>query len=371
MKESFLAYYKKIYPGTISTEALEISDNDELDEIKITGHYSIPNIWKPAAQPNFVTCEFPSPGILSSLFIPTKTDRAMDLAVLFPENIIHHVYIETYWPWRFIPTEKKIQVKSFLYYSKTYGTNGQIRLNNQLVTSSAAVVPADVQEYLTAVAQIPHFLGLTLTKPVSGTVVSARMERGSPNWSIWMAAIFYTIILLIAATGVYRFKPKVAPPVLPSPDPQLNGLGGWLTLLALGLIVTFLARVFVLIRTCSFFSLENWRAYTDPTSATYNGMAAPVLLYELFTQLTLLVFGILLLILFFQKRRIFPKLFIIFLLVHLVAVTLDRELVKGLNSPVLDTHIPPVQNIARLLVPLIAWGLYLNRSKRVKSTFQQ
>ncbi|HEV2454432.1 MAG TPA: DUF2569 domain-containing protein, partial [Verrucomicrobiae bacterium] len=274
-------------------------------------------------------------------------------------------------PWRFVPTEKKIQVKSFLYYSKTYCTNGQIRLNNQLVTSSAAVVPADVQEYLAAVAQIPHCLGLTLTKPVQGTLVSARMESGSPNWSIWMAAIFYTIILLIAATGIYRFKPKIAPPALPPPDPQLNGLGGWLILLALGLIVTFLAHIVVLIRTCSLFSLENWRVYTDPTSATYNGMADIVLLCELLTQLTLMVFGILLLILFFQKRRIFPKLFIIFILVHFFAVILDRELVKSLNSPALDTHIPPVQSIARLLIPLIAWGLYLSRSKRVKSTFQQ
>jgi hypothetical protein len=365
--DNLLDNYKKYYSEVSTTKAPKIFDDNNADVIRIVAHYYIPNIWKPAQQTNFITCAFDSPGILSRLFIPAKRDRTMPLAVLFPINFIHHIYIETHEAWRVTPADEKIQTKSFLFHSKTYVTNDQVRVINQLLTLSDRVEPPDLPEYFADVDRISQLLGLAVTKPVLG----APEQGDSLNWSIWMAAIFFTIILIIVAVAIYRYKPGSSPDLSP-PDPHLNGLGGWLILLGLSLIVSVLWRVHILIKTSAVFSLQNWHAYTDPTSATYNSMAAPVLLYELFTQLATIVFLILVLVFFFQKRKMFPALFIIFLSVQFVTIALDHVLAKGLrfNGTVAGGHASPVQSIPQLLFPIIIWGLYFRRSKRVKSTFR-
>ena len=366
--DSLLDYYKKYYSDISATEAPEIFDDNDADVIRIVAHYYIPKIWKPAQQTNFITCTFDSPGILSRLFIPAKRDRTMPLAVLFPVNFLHRIYIEPHEAWRVNSVDEKIQTRALLFHSKTYVTNDQVRVINQLLTLSDRVDLPDLPEYFADIDRISQLLGLAVTKPVPGTAG----QGDSLNWSIWMAAIFFTIILLIVAVAIYRYQPASTPDLSPPPDPHLNGLGGWLIPLGLGLIVALPWRVYLLIKTSAAFSLQNWHAFTDPASATYKSMAAPVLLYELFTQLAAMVFLILLLVFFFQKRKIFPPFFIGFLLAQFVIVALDHVLAKSLqlNGTVVGGHASPVQSLPQLLFPVIIWGLYFRRSKRVKSTFR-
>jgi hypothetical protein len=365
--KNLLADYQKYYADIVATKAPEIYDNTELNRIQMIGHYFIPNIWKPAAQTNFITCEFAAPGIMSRLFVPAKKDRKWPLALLFPEDFTHRIQIETHEPWRIIPMEKKIQTKEFLFYDKTACTNNRVTIVSQLLTFNYGIAVADMPEYLAAVDQISRSLGLAVTKPVPGAG-----QDGSPNWSIWMGAVFYSVILLIGATAVYRYKPK-SPPIIAFPfDPKLEGLGGWLILLGFGLIVGNLVHIGFLIKTSHAYSVQNWRVYTDPANAAYNALTAPLLLFELFTQLTSLCFGILLVVLFFQKRRIFPILVIIYLSFQFIAVTLDQGLAQTIKvkGVITNSHATAIQPVGQSLVPLIIWSLYLTRSKRVKLTFQ-
>jgi hypothetical protein len=365
--KSLVADYQKYYADIIATKDPEIYNDAEPNRIQMIGHYFIPNIWKPAAQTNFITCDFAASGIMRRLFIPEKKDRKWPLAVLCPEDFTHRIQIETHELWRVIPVEKKIKNKAFLFYDKLTCTNNRITIVKQLLTFNYGIGVADMPEYRAAVDQISHSLALVITKPIPGT-----SQDGSPNWSILMGAAFNSVILLIAATVVYRYKPKSPPITSVAFDPKLKGLGGWLILLGLVLIGALLMRVGVLARMSNAYSLQNWRAYTDPANAGYNALTVPLLLFELFTQLTLLIFGILLVVLFFQKRRTFPNLVIIFLSFQFFAVALDQGLaqtikVKGVITNTHATAIPPV---GQSLAPLIFWSLYLTRSKRVKLTFQ-
>ena len=365
--KNLLADYHKYYPDIMAAKAPEIYDDVELNRIQIIGHYFIPNIWRPAAQTNFISCEFAAPGIMSRLIVPEKKDRKWPLAVLCPEDFTHRIQIKTHEPWRVIPVEKKIQNKAFLFYDRMSCTNDQITVVSQLLTFNYGVEVADIPEYQAAVDQISHSLGLVITKPIPGTG-----QDGSPNWSIWMGAVFYTVILLIAATVVYRYRPNPPPIISPPLDPNLTGLGGWLILLGFGLVVGLLVNVGALVRMSHAYSIQNWRAYTDPTNAGYNALTVPLLLFELFNRLTLLIFGILLVVLFFQKRRIFPILLIIYLSIQFITVTLDQGLARSIKAKgvVTNSHATAIQPVGQSLVPLIIWSLYLTRSKRVKLTFQ-
>jgi hypothetical protein len=367
LKKNLLADYQKYYGDIVVTKAPEIYDEVELNRVQIISHYFIPNIWKPALQTNYITCEFAASGIMSRLFVPASKERKQPLAVVFPENFTHRIQIATHEPWRIIPAEKKIQTREFLFYSKTSCTNNHVTITSQLQTFNYGIAVADLPKYLADIDQIQHSLGLAVTKPIPGTG-----QSGSPNWSIWMGAVFYSIILLIGAIAVYRYQPKSSPTISFPFDPKLKGLGGWLILLGFGLIVGDLVHAGFLIKSSHAYSSQNWRVYTDSANAEYNPLTAPLLLLELFTQLTLLFFGILLVVLFFQKRRTFPMLVIIYLSFQFIAITLDHGLAQTIKvkGVITNTHPTAIQPVGQTLLPLIIWSLYLTRSKRVKLTFQ-
>jgi hypothetical protein len=367
LENNLLADYQKYYADIIATKAPEVFDDTELNQIQMTGHYFIPNIWRPAAQTNYITCEFTAPGIMNRLFVPAKKDRKWPLAVLCPEDFTHRIQIETHEPWRIIPVEKKIQTKAFLFYDKVSCTNNRITIVSQLLNFDYGIAVVDVPEYLAAVDQISHSLGLAITKPIPGTG-----QDGSLNWSIWMGAVFYSVILLMVAIAIYRYKPKSPPEISTAFDPNLKGLGGWLIFFGIGLFVRVLMHVGFLVKSSHVYSVQSWRAYTDPTNTAYNALTAPLLLFELFTQLTFLFYGILLIVLFFQKRRIFPILATMYFLLTFVTVSLDQGLAQTIKAKgvITNTHPAVISPVLQTLVPLIIWGLYLTRSKRVKLTFQ-
>lgn len=368
--ESELDYYRKLYPDIVTAEADETYNDDDQDEIRIIRHYFISNIWTPAAQTNYVACRFASPGIMTRLYVPYTQERTMPLAVLFPENFIHHIDIEPHEKWRVIPVDEKIQTKYLLFHSKIYLTNDQVRVVNQLLTMDDRVAAADLPEYFDIVDRIPRLLGLSMSKPLS----IASLD-GSANWSILTAAAFYTILLFIAGAAMYRYRPRPQPAagsLPPTPWPELQGLTGWPILLGFSLVANFLIRLNLMIRTSSVYSLHNWRTLTDTTSATYDGAIPPILLYELFTELTMLVFAILLIVLFFQKRKTFPPLCVSFFVIQLLITTLDHIFVQGhsVGGNATMTHKPFAQTFVQMLTPLAVWAPYFHYSRRVKATFR-
>ena len=91
LKKNLLTFYQTYYADIVATKAPEIHDDTELNKIQIIGRYFIPNIWKPAAQTNFITCEFASYGIMSRLFIPVKK-TASSLWLFYIRKILLTVF---------------------------------------------------------------------------------------------------------------------------------------------------------------------------------------------------------------------------------------------------------------------------------------
>ena len=366
MEKNLLAFYKKYYENIVAIGEPRKYDDERLNTIQLIRRYFIPNIWKPALQTNFISCEFITHGIFDRLYVPAKRERKWPLAVSFPENFIHTMRIQPHEPWRVIPKERKIRSNALLFQNRTTCTNNQIEVTCQILTLNQGVPAAEMPRYWADLDEIGHFLGLSITKPVAGLRLN-----DTPNWTIWIAGISYSAVLLIGAVLLYRYQPRSPPPLPLSSDPSLQGLGGWLILLGIALAVTPFVRVNALVSTGAVYSNSNWRVITDPSGAGYDSSLAPILLYELFFQLTLLVFSILLVALFFQKKRIFKIVLIGYLSFQFVVFTLDHILAETRKTkPVtIGTQSSAVPRAGQTLVPLVLWGLYVLRSKRVKMTF--
>jgi len=364
-----LDFYQKYYEGIVTRATAEIHDDERFNRVQLVRRFFIPNIWKPARQTNYIACEFVPYGILDRLYIPAKKQRRWPLAVPFPENFIHTIKIQTHERWRVPSQEKTIQTKAFLFHHRTTSTNNQTEVRSQILTLNAGVAVDDMTEYSAALGEIPRYLGLTITKPVAGM---ARSD--SPNWGLWIAGVSYSAVLLIAAIVIYRYQPRTSPePLLP--DPNLTGLGGWLILLGIGLISATFGRVLSLVKTSAVYTTANWSALTDSTRTGYDPVLPPLLLFERFTNLTLVIFALLLVALFFRKKRIFPTVLIAYLSFQAITFTLDevvaesRKIKTSAINSIVNVPRPATPDMVGALLPLVVWGLYVVRSKRVKLTF--
>lgn len=157
---------------------------------------------------------------------------------------------------------------------------------------------------------------------------------------------------------------------------EYQGLGGWLILVATGLILT---PVFVILSFWSnilpFFQEGLWEKFTDPTSPLYQRAFAPMLIGEMVCCFVTFLFSLYLIYLFFKKSRKFPKLYIMWLTVTLIVLTYDTYAVVYALDALLseaDKHSLTSEGMVgmvRHMVQMMIWIPYMLKSIRVRATF--
>ena len=148
-----------------------------------------------------------------------------------------------------------------------------------------------------------------------------------------------------------------------------SGIGGWLILPAIGLIVTPVMLLVSLFRDLlPAFSPDVWQVLTDSGSESYHPMWSVTLIYELVANLSLLVFTLWLGHLFVQKSWRAPSAFISWLLINIAVQVVDLLLL--LSVPAVRDSAPEVAGgIARSVLQAAIWIPYFLRSERVRNTF--
>lgn len=168
-----------------------------------------------------------------------------------------------------------------------------------------------------------------------------------------------------------------APDVTPEPDvitePETlspSGLGGWLALVGLGLVISPLRLGGILILTFPpMFQDGTWAILTTPGNEAYHPLWGPLILFEIAVNTTLLLTVGLLLWLFFTKSLYFPKAFIGFTAVNVLFIVSDTWLVSLVlpDQPMLDPETG--RELFRAFIGAAIWIPYMLTSKRVDNTF--
>ncbi|EQB63604.1 MAG: hypothetical protein RBG1_1C00001G1183 [candidate division Zixibacteria bacterium RBG-1] len=156
----------------------------------------------------------------------------------------------------------------------------------------------------------------------------------------------------------------------PTGQPTYDKIGGWLILVGIAFIVGPLRIILLVFKDIlPAFAPQTWSVLTTPGTEAYHPLWAPILIGELVGNLFFVCLGIVLIVLFFQKRKIFPKLAIFYLLANLVFVVGDT-LVAGLIPFVAQQdNSSSMKEIFRSVVGAGVWVPYFLTSKRVKGTF--
>jgi len=147
----------------------------------------------------------------------------------------------------------------------------------------------------------------------------------------------------------------------------LNGLSGWLILLAAMLWVTLLGSVLQAISDLPQMIRGNlWMEYTTPGRAAYHPLWAALLVLDWGSNLFTLVLLPLLLTLFFQRKKAFPTAMFWTLLFFVALVALRFGVADRISFIKRDGIASP---LFLAVLKAVVWIPYLRLSKRVKATF--
>lgn len=149
-----------------------------------------------------------------------------------------------------------------------------------------------------------------------------------------------------------------------------RGIGGWLILPLLGLILTPFRIGFQTANdVLPALQPATWNALTTPGSKAYHPLWAPAIVFELAANSLLILFSLVLLWLFFRKSRRTPMLMIVWLLAIIAAQAIDLVFVNQIPAVAALPDTEGIRNLARSAGGAAIWVPYFLVSRRVKNTF--
>ena len=155
-----------------------------------------------------------------------------------------------------------------------------------------------------------------------------------------------------------------------SEEKDLEGIGGWLWLVAIGVVIGPFRILLLLITTYPpMFSDGTWELLTSPDSEAYNSLWAPILFGEIAGNMALVVVTTYMAVLFFMKKADFPLWYIGVAVFTPIFILLDSVAVSSAlpGEPVFDPE--TVKQLSRGIFSACIWIPYMLSSKRVKQTF--
>lgn len=153
-------------------------------------------------------------------------------------------------------------------------------------------------------------------------------------------------------------------------EPRYRSIGGPLILTALAMVVSPLLLLCQIVSDLlPALSGETWTALTTPGTAAYHPMWAPLIIFELLANVALLIWLMVLAVFFFQKRRVFPKMFMVYLLSNVAFIVIDHLLANSIPFLADQGAERFAAGIVRPVIYCLIWIPYFLTSKRVKGTF--
>lgn len=138
----------------------------------------------------------------------------------------------------------------------------------------------------------------------------------------------------------------------------------------LGLILSIIYQSGAVAQLLELVNSETWSTLTSPGSDAYHPLWAPLLIFELNVNISLITLETITAVYFMKGKRILPRLMIVWLSALLVTTVADQyfsNLVPFIAQQPTDPS--DVKALARSIVGCVVWIPYFLRSKRVKATF--
>ena len=283
--KSYLNDYAQRYPGATPAKPMVVEDSPDSDTLTIIGNYTITNFWILSADKQSYDCQFYPQGIHSWIEKPMTTIRSMPMELAFPRMRRVETRIELPRPFNLSNFTNTIEGPAArLHVERTYqGQTIWLKYEYRALTNFVPV--SLVARHLASLDQMESALGYSLKwQNMDGVGTTSQF-----NWPIFLLAMIYSMVFA-GGTGVLcRRQSRRTRELAGGPPPLLDrnpsGLGGWLILPCLGLIVGPIHLMITMGESMGAFSLWKWHALTAFGGVSYNPLWGPTLIFELLGQI--------------------------------------------------------------------------------------
>lgn len=375
IQKRYSEFYARRFPQIYSDKAITYQELPDGKGCIITESYVIPNIWQITEDKERYELPLYPNEVDDAMGTPGATRRSDPLGVTHPVDVTEEIHAEMFQDWTLTPSQQDVANAFFRFRhnSKSLGKNLQMEYSFASLGNQVSV--KDLPTYDSALRSIKDSLGYTLTYS-SPEQVSARKQKaptpghGQFNWPI--AIMLGTIMAgAIPLTVRYYNSSKLAESLPPSlTHRSLEGIRGWLSLVALGLIFRPVGYLQAQAEIApSVFNLEAWQNLTHFGQPNYHPYWMPVMLYELIFNSLAFVYCILLVVLFFKRRAVWPRCYIIFFVATIIGLAIDYGL--ALQIPAAEGAMDEsVKVLIQSVIASTIWIPYCLTSRRVKATFR-
>lgn len=370
IEKQYLQYYARRFPGARVRQSLVYEEMPDENGCRTREFYSIPDIWTASDEESYELDLYPG-DIGDAMGSPASSQRDDPLALDYPVNVSQKINAKMFDDW-LVNTKDQVETNSFYRYVEKAKTRGaRLEFTYSYETFADRVPTADLPAYNTTLFKLKDTLGYRLTyRPPAALWAKGNLFNlfSQLNWPIAALFVFFiTVAMMLSAFYIYKSELPVPLPAQPS---SLEGIRGWLILVAIHHIVRPITFIYVFVTLFpTVFHVEGWRLLTQPGNPAFHPYWAPVLLFELLFNALGLIFSLLLLVLFFLKRAVWPRSYAALFVILFVGVCLDLFLAQQIPATK-GMQAGDIRSIIQLVVAGAIWIPYCFVSKRVKATFR-
>ena len=369
----YVNYYASAYPGLTSSALPSLTDDVSNNIVTVVETYEVPNLWSTPDETGQIEAEFFPKPISDYAARPETTVRTMPLRMSHPINVQLTTTINLPENWSVTPGERVIESHAFRAKEAIAGKGKRVTLTYSWESLGHHVSAEHVAAHVKDLVRFRDTLGTTLTysvgKSATASDAPAEAEGFRVNWKMLLLAV--ATLGAVGYAGVWTTRRVNAkPPRLGPVDQKLSGLGGWLLLVGFGVTIRPLALVVSIATTLGHtFDQNVWIAITTPGSDAYQAALGPLIVVETIGNSILVAGSVVMLILFYGRKRAFPLVFIFNVVFSLVFLSLDtwaaEYLIVSDPADASEGYGDLVQAAAQVLI----WVPYMLVSERVKATF--
>lgn len=362
LEKDYLEYYTKIYPGIATVKDLQIVDDEQNNIISLTETYDIENIWvKDDSVSNKYDVYLYADMIYNDLRNINKA-RKSPFALKYPSNI--HQVIKVVLPEKWSINEEELNIERANYkfnFSLKYNTD-TVTLDYTYQNKNYEIPGDETKQYIKD--------RKTITSAINYNIYYNGLYEGNnadSDINGILIVISFVVLIFSGCIGAFLYFRKQ--PFDLEKIKNAKSINGWLILVAIGVIIT---PITISISTYSseIFSDKVWRGLAN-LSNTQELLLKGASIFECIFNTLLIAFSILIAILFFNRRSVLPKYYIIFRLFNLFVLIVDIIILLYINSKTpldIDFHKEIMSIIFQIIISAV-WITYFIKSERVKETF--
>ncbi len=357
IQKDYLTFYTNLYPNIAVVDTVRMEDDREANTVTIHEKYKVPGIWTTRdGDEEKLYAEF-YPLTLENYFsVPKSQMRKVPYRLAFPLSYEHTIRINLPEAWNITPDNKNIETSYYKYdYYISYNENDHAIILQTLYKTKSDHIPAS------AMASFIEDHGLMM-KNLSYNLFYDKSLVNASGIS-WFAIVITLATFVVASWFALRLYNYY------DPEPELMGIngapiGGWLVLIAIGLIITPFRIIYQLFFTTTFYDEITWLSGWRLGNYTLLGLTV----FELVYNIAIVIFAILLIVLFFERRSSLPKLIIIYFWMNVAISVVDAIIGFAYLTDTAERN-ETYKTLFRNLIAAAIWIPYFHTSTRVRETF--